>query len=215
MCERLICYPWKYPVYLLDLVSWLVTQKDMLCKQKCKTPSLPINLLNLVGQSLVKPIILQTKWYQCKLGTLLTLCKLLWNRSFIFSRKTQVSSSLSDGKMVFYVLAIKPWVVLCTFCLQMECLSELIVSRRYRIYACWVKVIMPERSRYRTSENTYLPTYVESKKLTGPSKVEAKDKCFALQDWILPTISWRNGLHLRMVNLPRIKGILRYHYIWE
>ena len=156
MCERLICYPWKYPVYLLDLVSWLVTQKDMLCKQKCKTPSLPINLLNLVGQSLVKPIILQTKWYQCKLGTLLTLCKLLWNRSFIFSRKTQVSSSLSDGKMVFYVLAIKPWVVLCTFCLQMECLSELIVSRRYRIYACWVKVIMPERSRYRTSENTYL-----------------------------------------------------------
>lgn len=114
MCERLICYPWKYPVYLLDLVSWLVTQKDMLCKQKCKTPSLPINLLNLVGQSLVKPIILQTKWYQCKLGTLLTLCKLLWNRSFIFSRKTQVSSSLSDGKMVFYVLAIKPWVVLCT-----------------------------------------------------------------------------------------------------
>lgn len=186
----------------------------MLCKQKCKTPSLPINLLNLVGQSLAKPIILQTEWYQCKLGTLLTLCKLLWNRSFIFSRKTQVSSSLSDGKMVFYVLAIKPWVDLCTFCLQMECLSELIVSRRYRIYACWVKVIMPQRSRYRTSENTYLHM-LSQKNWLDLAKVEAKDKCFALQDWILPTISWRKGLHLRMVNLPRIKGILRYHYIRE
>ena len=70
VCERLICYPWKYPVYLLELVSCLVTQKGMQCKQKCRTPSLSQQIFaNLICSTLLGNLLLNQSFYKAMFWT--------------------------------------------------------------------------------------------------------------------------------------------------